>query len=90
MHTAIRHICVGDVGSPGDVIGRRFTADVPAPAGSAEAGAAVSGAWAGAGVSALPACVALADSGVVCGVALGVSGDGAVAAAFGCRLVVPV
>lgn len=57
-----------------------------------EAGGVVAGAWAWAwaGVSALPVCVPVADSGVVCGVVPEVAGEEAVAAAFGCRLGVAV
>ncbi|MFF1845956.1 hypothetical protein ACFVW9_30280 [Streptomyces sp. NPDC058217] len=90
MHTAIRQICVGDVGSPADVIGSRCTPDGPAPEWSVEVGGVVSGAWAGAGVSALPVCVPSADSDVVSGVALAVAGEAAAAAGFGCRLGVAV
>ncbi|WP_406467465.1 hypothetical protein [Streptomyces sp. NBC_01594] len=49
-----------------------------------EAGGVVAGAWGG--VSALPVCVPVVDSGVV----LEVAGEEAVAAAFGCRLGVVV
>ena len=86
MHTAIRQICAGEVGSPADVIGSRCTADEPVPECPVEAGGVVSGAWVWgwAGVSALPVCVPSADSGVVSGVVLEVAGEDAVAAAFGC------
>jgi len=92
MHTAIRQICAGEVGSPADVIGSRCTADEPVPECPVEAGGVVSGAWVWgwAGVSALPVCVPSADSGVVSGVVLEVAGEDAVAAAFGCRLGVAV
>lgn len=82
MHKAIRHTCVGDVGSPVDVVGKRFTVVVPAPGRSAEAGAVASGA------GALPAGVAGAGSAAEGGVAPGGATGWAVVVVFSCRLVV--
>lgn len=87
MHRTTRHTCVGDVGLPGDVDGGEVAAGVSAPGRSVDAGAGASGA----GAPTLPTCVALlADSAVVCGVALGAARGRAVAAELCCRLVVAV
>lgn len=86
MHKAIRHTCAGDVGSPVDPVGKRFTVVVPAPGRSAEAGAVGSGAGAGA----LPGGVAGAGSAAEGGVVPGGATGWAVAAVFSCRLVVVV
>lgn len=90
MHTTTRHSCVGEVGSPADVVGRTFTFDVLALGRSVEAAAGGVVAAGGAGASALPTCVPVAGSGAVCSLALGAAVGRAVAAVFGCPPVVAV